>query len=67
MCEREEENLGRAKVIYENSSRGQTADVNNVARVKALANEGPLIAAMTTIESSLRIEANRRLAAADPR
>lgn len=28
--------------MYERSSRGQTADVNNVARLKALANEDPV-------------------------
>lgn len=33
--------------MYERSSRGQTVDVNNVARVKALANEGPLNTLMT--------------------
>ena len=57
-----EGNLARAK--YENSSRGQTADVNNIARVKGLANKGPLNAVMT-IEPADR--SYRRLAAVEPR
>lgn len=58
--------------MYEKISRGQTADVNNVARVKALANESLLNAVMTIeladcgsrIEPKRR-EPHRRLAAAD--